>query len=653
MAHDDDRPEDGPHARRAALMRLAGFAAGGLAVTALAGCTTEDPAPDLGATAQALAGTLLYADTMADLRAMSGTVSSIAVLKGYWTIGDGGGGLFYWSTTAAPDNWGTIINLGYGNTAGWRRIYEHHLNARWFGVVSIFDGLGFAQPPAPLYSNANVLNKCASVAATTGLPIFVPSGSFIIDGTLSANSPVGAIRIERTSPTTPHGCALYGTGIASQLIGINIGAGQSGIRGVVELFGTGGASPLASFKIANLQIICPASYGTGGSPYLNGQTNPTNAFGVIAGDATNLVGEHLIVDGQNALALRSGAPGGSGSAQIDTVFRSSQFYAAATDRFSLDRDTASSPLWQNVRFESCIFRNLARTAGTIVDFDNCQFLTSAAGTSSVCASVQAGSASFRSCYFENHTVGVRVEPGVAAATIANCYFYPTWSASRAIDVNTNSTTAAVGLVHVSDTIFVDDYNPPLYVDSVIRNGLAPGGGPRPASSLKVEGAVVTNLGGLAASPVRISPNPHTSLYRRDLAHEGTEPMARVTEKVRWKGTTSAATSVAGVIEEMATQATFVVARACWISKVTLYLDAVVASSSVAVTVTRNPGNLALLSGSYQSTFTRATTASAETGYRTNPTTTALAVNDLLTVALVGTNFLTAGRAFVIEVELAF
>ncbi len=43
--------------RRDLLMKLAGLAAGGLAVKALAGCTNEDSPPDIGTTDLALFGT--------------------------------------------------------------------------------------------------------------------------------------------------------------------------------------------------------------------------------------------------------------------------------------------------------------------------------------------------------------------------------------------------------------------------------------------------------------------------------------------------------------------------------------------------------------------------------------------------------------------
>ena len=57
-----------------------------------------------GATSEALfgVGTVLYADNVVQLKANIGSATRpIAVLAGYNAIGDGGGGVFYWNTSAA------------------------------------------------------------------------------------------------------------------------------------------------------------------------------------------------------------------------------------------------------------------------------------------------------------------------------------------------------------------------------------------------------------------------------------------------------------------------------------------------------------------------------------------------------------------------
>jgi hypothetical protein len=127
-----------PCARR----ELVAAVLGGLGAAALlSGCDASgQPIGELeplGDLQQGLAGNanVKFADTVAELRLLSGGLNSwIAVLSGYHTKGDGGGGLFYWSTTAALDNQGTIINLGAGFGPGWRRLFSGPTNVKWFGA---------------------------------------------------------------------------------------------------------------------------------------------------------------------------------------------------------------------------------------------------------------------------------------------------------------------------------------------------------------------------------------------------------------------------------------------------------------------------------------------------------------------------------------
>lgn len=74
--------------------------------------------------------------TIAALRALEGPSSQIAVRTlGYYSAGDGGGGLFYWdSTSSATHNGGTIIAPDAGGTGRWRAILGEDLPAARFGV---------------------------------------------------------------------------------------------------------------------------------------------------------------------------------------------------------------------------------------------------------------------------------------------------------------------------------------------------------------------------------------------------------------------------------------------------------------------------------------------------------------------------------------
>ena len=54
---------------------------------------------------------------------------------GYYTKGDGGGGLFYWDNTSIEtDNGGTIIQATGITTGRWKRVYSGTINIKWFGA---------------------------------------------------------------------------------------------------------------------------------------------------------------------------------------------------------------------------------------------------------------------------------------------------------------------------------------------------------------------------------------------------------------------------------------------------------------------------------------------------------------------------------------
>ncbi|MFO0572205.1 MAG: right-handed parallel beta-helix repeat-containing protein [Polyangiaceae bacterium] len=115
--------------RRELVVKLLGAVAGGAALQALAGCAAPSGDPqaneDIGEVVEALTGngTLKYADTATALRGLTGgAVSWVAVMQGYSAAGDGGGGVFFWSTTAKQDDGWFVLNFGSGNSAGWRRV---------------------------------------------------------------------------------------------------------------------------------------------------------------------------------------------------------------------------------------------------------------------------------------------------------------------------------------------------------------------------------------------------------------------------------------------------------------------------------------------------------------------------------------------------
>jgi hypothetical protein len=149
------------------------------------------------AAAAAGVGTVLYADNVALLKANIGSATRpIAVLGGYNAIGDGGGGVFYWSPSSAlVDNGGTILAHSAGGGA-WVRIYSGAVDVRWFGA-----GLGAADD-APLIQHAIEAALHDGVPWSGGKPTFTTGGTVRLPaGNYNLQQP---IFIETSDVNFPH-----------------------------------------------------------------------------------------------------------------------------------------------------------------------------------------------------------------------------------------------------------------------------------------------------------------------------------------------------------------------------------------------------------------------------------------------------------------
>jgi hypothetical protein len=207
---DDDLRVD--HSRRSLALTLFGtLGAGAL----LHGCASEAGArpeadgvggdPELSGRSQALDGTtnIRWFDTVASMRAFTVAPSTnyTALVHGYAAPGDGGGGMFVWSTTAAQDDGkpatalhsGTIINplvSGVINTspaAGWRRVFSGPIDVRWFGARG--DGST---------NDTDAIAAALSAAGSRGR-LLISQGTYLVSGSSSEIFLVGnAIEIEGT-----------------------------------------------------------------------------------------------------------------------------------------------------------------------------------------------------------------------------------------------------------------------------------------------------------------------------------------------------------------------------------------------------------------------------------------------------------------------
>jgi hypothetical protein len=121
---------------------------------------------------------LMRVDGVTALRALTASTNGSAFLAFHTSPGDGGGGLFIWSETAAPDDDGTAFNAGGLNSsgAGWRRVHSDALNVRWFGAR------GWTGDPSDTHDDGAAINRALGVAK--GKTLYFPPGVYRVTGPL-------------------------------------------------------------------------------------------------------------------------------------------------------------------------------------------------------------------------------------------------------------------------------------------------------------------------------------------------------------------------------------------------------------------------------------------------------------------------------------
>lgn len=154
-----------------------------------------------------------FVEDFDELRALDATVFTAgyqADVAGYANIGDGGGGMFYYSPAAVDaDNDGTILAPTNG-IGRWFRLFSGDVNPRWFGAK----GDNATNDTVALQSTINY-------AVANGNAIKVPPGTYLHTGLTGLGS----------------GLWLSGSGQLKTIL-LNTGAGASlvstaGVRGLV------------------------------------------------------------------------------------------------------------------------------------------------------------------------------------------------------------------------------------------------------------------------------------------------------------------------------------------------------------------------------------------------------------------------------------
>jgi|GEM_PF-5028595 len=192
--NDDVSVADQVDSRREVVAKLIGGAFGfGLLATACDPPGDRQAAPienEVDQTIQGLSNTAFrWVDTIADLRSYGGssTIHSV-IMGGYWSVGDGGGGVFHWdSVSVEADNHGTIVKPTNVTTGRWRRIYDGVINVKWFGARGT-NAYGSANDDGIAIRRAIDLVTITTSEGTTnrGRTIFFPRGDYRIESSSNA-----------------------------------------------------------------------------------------------------------------------------------------------------------------------------------------------------------------------------------------------------------------------------------------------------------------------------------------------------------------------------------------------------------------------------------------------------------------------------------
>jgi hypothetical protein len=133
---------------------------------------------------------------IAALRAITPLSNQNVNVDGYYTAGDGGGGIFYGVAGAAAgtyvDNGGTVIVPTGGNgSAAWIRIYSDAIDVKWFGAK----GDGVTDDTSAISAAVNYFTSINSTSSQQQL-LFPSGNNFSITGITLNNINYFSIRID-------------------------------------------------------------------------------------------------------------------------------------------------------------------------------------------------------------------------------------------------------------------------------------------------------------------------------------------------------------------------------------------------------------------------------------------------------------------------
>jgi len=206
-------------------------------------------------------------ESMAAMRALDGGLAAklgTVYLKGYYSAGDGGEGMFCWdSQSTAADNGGTVIALGAGGNGRWIRQSASVISVKYFGAKG--DGVG---------DDRQALQSAFNVAAATSTPLYLPPGTYNVSAGISvtlsnSSGPLssGGRRLSISSAGVANTAIRYTGTAAITVLTVMVTGGESsltidglrimttdanhGLRNSTGLHIGGG---LANFHLSNLAV---------------------------------------------------------------------------------------------------------------------------------------------------------------------------------------------------------------------------------------------------------------------------------------------------------------------------------------------------------------------------------------------------------------
>jgi len=111
--------------------------------------------------------------SVSDLSSTAPVGNETVTVLGYYTAGDGGGGIFYWEATGTA-NGGTVFPAPVSSGGVWKRLYSGSVNARWFGAKG--DGA------TDDFAAINTAQQFGDV--------FLPKGDYLMNGPLTLTTKI-------------------------------------------------------------------------------------------------------------------------------------------------------------------------------------------------------------------------------------------------------------------------------------------------------------------------------------------------------------------------------------------------------------------------------------------------------------------------------